>query len=187
MKIDLFDFIFCYIMRHKLVVIATIVSVNIILLTDVKAIIVIPICLIALLFNVWYNSMELFECHHCKIGYFKKRMYKKYKEAINFKCVLIYNENSLEYQYICFEDLTYFKCNIYLFVIKTFKSEKFLEYETRYSRNIIFMSSSKKQVAEYFYKFLILKSRKINEKIRSLESVNDKYSKLQEEVECDKI
>lgn len=188
MKINFFDVVVYYLMRYKLIIFAFVVSIITIIATDFNALVFIPICFAVFLIDVLYNSLILFDYKSSRVGLIKKRMYKKYKDIIYFKAVLIYNEASKEYTYINQSDEQYFKCNIYLWVINTYKKEEFLSYEFQKKdfETMIFIGKSKMEVSEHFHQFLVGKVRKINKNIRDLKNVADNYSELERDIECHK-
>lgn len=188
MKISFFEVILCYIMRYKVTIIGAILTITCILLTSINNIVFVLFVLAAWVFNVWYNGVNLFDCKFSRCGFLKRYMYNKYKAILGFKCALVYDEISMKYHYITIEDEHFYVCNIYLFVIKTYQKEKRLayEYETRHSGSIIFIASSKKEVAEQFHEFLIIKIRKLHDETRRLNVISDCYSKIEREVEYHK-
>lgn len=186
MKINLFDVIFCILMRYKSIIFSYIAFVILMFLVDLKCILIVPICITILLGNIVYNGNVLFNFIFLKPGYFKKKMYNKYKDIIDFKCVLIYDEKNLEYHYIKYEDVEYYMSNIYLFVIKTYEKKVLLEYEKMRSKNLIFIGSSKSEVAENFHEYIEVKVRSMNSDIMKMDAITKRHSDIAREVEFDK-
>lgn len=188
MKISRVSFFMCYFMRYKIAIIGCVLSLICTCCIGIKGITFLIFGFVALLFNIWCNTTNLFEAKFSKFSFIKKYMYNKYKEKISFKYAMVYNETSKEYKFIPFEYEEFYICNIYLLIIKTYQKEKCLAYEcdSKNSSTIIFMASTKIEITEFFCEFLRKKIRKIHSDCRQLKEVCESYSEIEREIECQK-
>lgn len=179
MKISLLDLFLCYVMRYKLTFLSVIISIILtIFFWKGSIIILVPVVMFFLFIEMWHNGNILFEYKSNKAGYIKRKMFNKYKDVLKFKCVLIYNQIDSKYRYINFDNSSYYICNIYLFIIKTYRQKKVLEYERKDLSLILFSTASKEEIDNCFYDFLTLKVRKINNNVMQLRKKEQIYSSI---------
>lgn len=180
MKISIFDFLICNIMRYKLTSFSIIVIATYYFQKGFTSILPIVLLLIFLLIDSWYNGKNLFDLDKKGRGFLKKRMYNKYNSILNFKYGILYNEISFSYVCIDFDNKDYYINNIYLFIVKTYIKEKQLLYEDKDNYLSLFIFCSKEEVNNELNQYLTVKVRKIHSDIRELRSVAEKYTNLSE-------